>query len=70
MPERCDPRDRGIADLRPGSNRGAVGSGAEIAARIAAYHEAGADHVAVVPSTAEDPAGRGLLEALTHKPVS
>lgn len=43
---------------------GAVGSTAEIAARIGAYHEAGADHVAVVPSTAEDPAGRRVLETL------
>jgi probable F420-dependent oxidoreductase len=42
----------------------AIGSSADIAARIAAYHEAGADQVAVVPSTAEDPAGRGVLEAL------
>jgi probable F420-dependent oxidoreductase len=44
---------------------GAVGSAVEIAARIAAYRRAGADHVAVAPSTAEDPAGRGVLEALS-----
>lgn len=44
----------------------AVGSPSEIAARIAAYHDAGADHVALVPSTAEDPAGRGVLEVLTR----
>jgi probable F420-dependent oxidoreductase len=42
----------------------AVGTSGEVAARIAAYHDAGADHVALVPSTAEDPAGRGVLEAL------
>jgi probable F420-dependent oxidoreductase len=43
----------------------AVGSAAEVATRIAEYHEAGADHVAVVPSTAEDAAGRGVLKALS-----
>jgi probable F420-dependent oxidoreductase len=48
----------------------AVGSGAEIAARITAYHEAGADHVGVVPSTAEDPAGRRVLEALAREAVA
>ncbi len=42
----------------------AVGSAAEIAGRIAEYHDAGADHVGVVPGTAEDPAGRGVLAAL------
>lgn len=45
---------------------GAVGSASEIGARIAAYHDAGADHVAVVPSTAEDPAGRAVMAALTR----
>lgn len=43
----------------------AIGSAAEIRARITAYHEAGADHVGVVPSTAEDPAGRAVLSALS-----
>jgi probable F420-dependent oxidoreductase len=47
----------------------AVGSAAEIGARIAAYHQAGADHVAVVPSTAEDPAGRRVLAALAQEAV-
>jgi probable F420-dependent oxidoreductase len=42
----------------------AVGSRAEIADRIGAYHDAGADHVAVVPSTAEDPAGAAAFAAL------
>lgn len=44
----------------------AVGSRAEIAERIAAYHDAGADHVAIVPSTAEDPAGAAVLAAVAH----
>jgi probable F420-dependent oxidoreductase len=45
---------------------GALGSSGQIAARVAAYHDAGADHVAVVPSTAEDPAGLRLLDAVTQ----
>jgi alkanesulfonate monooxygenase SsuD/methylene tetrahydromethanopterin reductase-like flavin-dependent oxidoreductase (luciferase family) len=48
----------------------AVGSAAEIAARIAAYRRAGADHVAVAPSTADDPAGRGVIGALTREAVA
>jgi probable F420-dependent oxidoreductase len=48
----------------------AVGSVSEIAARIAAYRKAGADHIAVAPSTANDPAGRGLLEALIREAVA
>jgi probable F420-dependent oxidoreductase len=43
---------------------GALGSAEEIAARVAAYHDAGADQVAVVPSTAQDPAGMHVLEAV------
>jgi probable F420-dependent oxidoreductase len=42
----------------------AVGSREDVAARITAYHEAGADVVGIVPSTAEDPGGRGVLTAL------
>jgi probable F420-dependent oxidoreductase len=45
----------------------AVGTAGEVAARIAAYHDAGADHVALVPSTAEDPAGRDVLEAIARQ---
>jgi probable F420-dependent oxidoreductase len=45
----------------------ALGSLGDIGARIAEYHDAGADHVAVVPTTAEDPAGRRLLEGLTRQ---
>ena len=45
---------------------GALGSADQIASRVAAYHEAGADHVAIVPSTAEDPAGVRLLNAVTQ----
>jgi probable F420-dependent oxidoreductase len=36
-----------------------------VGARLRAYHEAGADRVAVVPSTAEDPGGRATLRAAT-----
>jgi probable F420-dependent oxidoreductase len=43
----------------------AIGSAEEVAARVAAYHDAGADVVGVAPSTAEDPAGRGVLAALS-----
>jgi probable F420-dependent oxidoreductase len=43
---------------------GAVGSPEQIAARLHAYLDAGADTVAVVPVTAEDPAGRGVLQAV------
>jgi probable F420-dependent oxidoreductase len=39
----------------------ALGSADRIAARVEAYHRAGADSVAVVPSTAEDPGGRATL---------
>lgn len=42
----------------------AVGSRAQIADRVAAYHDAGADHVAVVPSTAEDAAGAAAFATL------
>ena len=45
----------------------AVGTPSEIATRIAAYHEAGGSHVAVAPSTAEDPAGRGVLSAVAQE---
>jgi probable F420-dependent oxidoreductase len=45
---------------------GALGDAGRIAARIAAYHDAGADHVAIVPSTAEDPAGSRLLDAVVR----
>lgn len=45
-------------------NVGALGSGDRIAARLNTYREAGADCVAVVPSTAEDPGGRETLSAI------
>ena len=45
----------------------ALGSADRIAARLHAYHEAGADCVAVVPATAEDPGGRRTLGALTER---
>jgi probable F420-dependent oxidoreductase len=44
----------------------ALGSGDDVARRISAYHDAGADVVGVVPSTAEDPGGRGVLTALAQ----
>lgn len=43
----------------------ALGSKAQLTDRIAAYHRAGADQVGIVPSTAEDPAGRNVLAALS-----
>jgi probable F420-dependent oxidoreductase len=43
---------------------GAMGSPEQIAGRLRAYLDAGADTVAVVPVTAEDPAGRGVLQAV------
>ncbi|MFI5607842.1 LLM class F420-dependent oxidoreductase [Amycolatopsis sp. NPDC051903] len=43
---------------------GAIGSAAQIRARIAEYFAAGADHVGLIPATAEDPAGRTLLREL------
>jgi probable F420-dependent oxidoreductase len=53
---------------------GAMGTVEDVAARITAYHDAGADVVGVVPSTAEDPAGRRALTAVSecfeqHLPV-
>jgi alkanesulfonate monooxygenase SsuD/methylene tetrahydromethanopterin reductase-like flavin-dependent oxidoreductase (luciferase family) len=41
-----------------------AGSTERIAASLRTYHEAGADCVAVVPSTAEDPGGRAVLAAV------
>src|SRR5262249_17759997 len=43
---------------------GLAGSTERIAVGLRAYHEAGADCVAVVPSTAEDPGGRAVLNAV------
>ena len=42
----------------------ALGSPEGIAARLQAYHDAGADTVAIVPSTAEDPCGAATLNAV------
>ncbi|AWY79311.1 oxidoreductase [Mycobacterium tuberculosis] len=42
----------------------ALGSPDRVAARLRAYADAGADCVAVVPATAEDPGGRVALRAL------
>jgi probable F420-dependent oxidoreductase len=45
---------------------GAIGSARDVGERVRAYRDAGADHVAVAPSTAEDPAGRRLFELLAR----
>jgi probable F420-dependent oxidoreductase len=42
----------------------AIGSDAQIQECLASYHAAGATRIGVVPATAEDPAGRGVLAAL------
>ena len=47
----------------------AVGSRADVVERIAAYHDAGADHVAVVPSTVADAAGAAVLAACSPQPA-
>ncbi|HUQ61139.1 LLM class F420-dependent oxidoreductase [Lentzea sp.] len=44
---------------------GAIGSAQDIARRVDDYVAAGASHVGLVPATAEDPAGRRLLTALS-----
>ncbi|WP_370065426.1 LLM class F420-dependent oxidoreductase [Mycobacterium sp. MAA66] len=46
----------------------ALGSPERVAARLQAYHDAGADAVSIVPSTAEDPGGAATLNsvALQH----
>jgi probable F420-dependent oxidoreductase len=43
----------------------AIGSAQGVIDRIEDYHRAGADHVGVVPCTAQDPGGRALLTALS-----
>lgn len=45
---------------------GAIGSADAVVARIAEFHDAGADVVGVVPSTAEDPGGRHVLSAISE----
>ncbi|MFD4638006.1 LLM class F420-dependent oxidoreductase [Lentzea sp. NPDC058436] len=44
---------------------GAIGSARTVADRVGEYFEAGADHVGLVPATAEDPAARRLLTTLS-----
>jgi probable F420-dependent oxidoreductase len=48
----------------------ALGSRQEVADRISAYFDAGADVVAVAPSTAEDSAGRAVMHAIAETFVS
>ena len=45
----------------------AIGSRAEIEERLARYRAAGATRIGIVPSTAEDPAGRRVLAALARR---
>jgi alkanesulfonate monooxygenase SsuD/methylene tetrahydromethanopterin reductase-like flavin-dependent oxidoreductase (luciferase family) len=40
----------------------AIGTPEQVAGRLRAYLQAGADTVAVIPVTAEDPAGRAALQ--------
>jgi len=44
----------------------AIGSRAEVEARLGEYRAAGAAHIGIVPATAEDPAGRRVLETLAR----
>ncbi len=46
---------------------GALGDADRVAARLSAYRAAGADGVAIVPSTAEDPGGPATLRALAGR---
>ena len=60
---------RELADHVPADLLGQIclaGSTERIAETLRAYHEAGADCVAVVPSTAEDPGGRAVLTAVAN----
>jgi probable F420-dependent oxidoreductase len=44
---------------------GAIGPTSEVISRIESYFDAGADHVGIVPATAEDQAGRRVLSVLS-----
>ena len=62
------PSGRAAANWRPQSPlscsaRCAPLAPPDIAAKLRAYHDAGADTVAIVPGTAEDPGGRAALRA-------
>ena len=48
---------------------GALGDSSELGRRVAAFDRAGADHIGIVPSTAEDCAGERVLGALGQKAV-
>ncbi|SES33964.1 probable F420-dependent oxidoreductase, Rv3093c family [Lentzea xinjiangensis] len=60
------PRAELAADIPTGLVEavGAIGSADDVARRVGEYFAAGADHVGLVPATAEDPAGRRLLGTL------
>lgn len=44
---------------------GAIGTAAQVKAAVESYWAAGADHVGIVPATADDPAGARVLAALS-----
>jgi len=46
---------------------GAIGSAGEIGAQITAFHDSGAEHVALVPSTAEDTGAKKVLDGLARE---
>ncbi|MHB8658746.1 MAG: LLM class F420-dependent oxidoreductase [Solirubrobacteraceae bacterium] len=46
---------------------GALGATREVLARVNAYHDAGADHVALVPCTAEDAGATAVLQAVSSQ---
>jgi probable F420-dependent oxidoreductase len=45
----------------------AVGSEGQVRSRLESYRAAGATRIGIVPATAEDPAGRGVLAALSPR---
>ena len=47
----------------------AIGSRDQIETRLEAYRAAGAEHIGIVPATAEDPGGRRTLAALGPHPA-
>jgi probable F420-dependent oxidoreductase len=65
---RAGSRRSELAELIPVELLGevcAIGSESEIEDRLASYLAAGASRIGIVPATAEDPAGRRVLDALS-----
>jgi alkanesulfonate monooxygenase SsuD/methylene tetrahydromethanopterin reductase-like flavin-dependent oxidoreductase (luciferase family) len=54
-------------DLRTPVAICAIGTHEQVTGRISAYFDAGADVVGIVPSTAEDPAGRAVLIVISQR---